>query len=261
MAVLTHNLITEVLKSSGKSLLRYLWWFQIVKNLGPHSLCKHFSVVRVNWTFCVSLSPASKQNKHLHNICTMLDQRRRRWADVVQMLYKCFVFAGNRQFLMKRGALGHRRLTVGPRPSAATVAQLSTDSSPTVNWRWPNRGIFATFVYWGKQRQLATYKVSSYLERALAAPILLVWISAPHALALSPLMCVPRTWRSLIMTGGRPALTWVPSWGPRVANAEETLAFIGFPYWVSITSGVHARRPLSWRPYRAVKIPSSPPYP
>ena len=24
----------------------------------------------------------------------MLDQRRRRWADVVQMLYKCFVFAG-----------------------------------------------------------------------------------------------------------------------------------------------------------------------
>ena len=24
----------------------------------------------------------------------MLDQRRRRWSDVVQMLYKCFVFAG-----------------------------------------------------------------------------------------------------------------------------------------------------------------------
>ena len=24
----------------------------------------------------------------------MSDQRRRRWADVVQMLYKCFVFAG-----------------------------------------------------------------------------------------------------------------------------------------------------------------------
>ena len=24
----------------------------------------------------------------------MLDQRRRRWADVVQMLYKCFLFAG-----------------------------------------------------------------------------------------------------------------------------------------------------------------------
>ena len=33
--------------------------------------------------------------KHLHNICTMLDQRRRRWAEVVQMLYKSFVSAGH----------------------------------------------------------------------------------------------------------------------------------------------------------------------
>ena len=32
--------------------------------------------------------------KQLNNISTMLDQRQRRWADVVQMLYKCFVFAG-----------------------------------------------------------------------------------------------------------------------------------------------------------------------
>ena len=32
--------------------------------------------------------------KHLYNLCTMLGQRRRRWNDVVQMLYKCFVFAG-----------------------------------------------------------------------------------------------------------------------------------------------------------------------
>ena len=32
--------------------------------------------------------------KHLYNFRTMLDQRRRCWADVVQMLYKCFVFAG-----------------------------------------------------------------------------------------------------------------------------------------------------------------------
>ena len=30
--------------------------------------------------------------KHLYNICTTLGQRRRRWADVVQMLYKSFVF-------------------------------------------------------------------------------------------------------------------------------------------------------------------------
>ena len=28
----------------------------------------------------------------LYNICTMLDQHQRRWADVVQMWYKCVVF-------------------------------------------------------------------------------------------------------------------------------------------------------------------------
>ena len=33
-------------------------------------------------------------SQRTHNICTMLDQRRRRRGDVVQMLYKCFVFAG-----------------------------------------------------------------------------------------------------------------------------------------------------------------------
>ena len=32
--------------------------------------------------------------KHLYNICTMLDQRLGRLNDVVQMLCKCFVFAG-----------------------------------------------------------------------------------------------------------------------------------------------------------------------
>ena len=32
--------------------------------------------------------------KHLYNIYTMLDQRRRRWADVVYMLYKWSVLAG-----------------------------------------------------------------------------------------------------------------------------------------------------------------------
>ena len=31
--------------------------------------------------------------KYLNNNCTMPDQRRKRWADVVQLLYKCFVYA------------------------------------------------------------------------------------------------------------------------------------------------------------------------
>ena len=36
----------------------------------------------------VRTDPAN--TKLLYNICTMVDQRRRRWDDVVQMLYKCF---------------------------------------------------------------------------------------------------------------------------------------------------------------------------
>ena len=32
--------------------------------------------------------------KYLYNICTKLNQRRRRRVDVVQVFYKCFVFAG-----------------------------------------------------------------------------------------------------------------------------------------------------------------------
>ena len=30
--------------------------------------------------------------KHLYNICAMLVQRLRRWSNIAQMLYKCFVF-------------------------------------------------------------------------------------------------------------------------------------------------------------------------
>ena len=56
----------------------------------------------------------------------MLDQRRRRWADVVYMLYKCFVFTGMsdaakppkiRYFFNKpstHGTLDQGRLNVGP---------------------------------------------------------------------------------------------------------------------------------------------------
>ena len=36
--------------------------------------------------------PAS--TKHLYNICTTSSQRLRRWSNIVQMLYKSFVFAG-----------------------------------------------------------------------------------------------------------------------------------------------------------------------
>ena len=44
--------------------------------------------------FTVCHNDYPPNTKDLHNIYAMLDQRRRRWADVVYMLYKCFVFAG-----------------------------------------------------------------------------------------------------------------------------------------------------------------------
>ena len=34
------------------------------------------------------------EHKHLYNICTTSAQRLRRWSNIVQMLYKCFVFTG-----------------------------------------------------------------------------------------------------------------------------------------------------------------------
>ena len=69
---------------------------QCWSNVGPPSatLAQHKtstgSTPRVCWD---AFSPVN--TKHFYNICTMLDQRRRRWDDVVQMLYKCFEFAGN----------------------------------------------------------------------------------------------------------------------------------------------------------------------
>ena len=39
------------------------------------------------------MSPS--KHKTFYNICTMVGERRRPWADVVQMLYDCFVFTGS----------------------------------------------------------------------------------------------------------------------------------------------------------------------
>ena len=44
-------------------------------------------------TLAHKVSPPAN-TKHLYNICTTSSQRLRRWSNIVQMLYKCFVFAG-----------------------------------------------------------------------------------------------------------------------------------------------------------------------
>ena len=44
-------------------------------------------------------SKITANTKYLYNIYTMLDQRQGRWAEVVQMLYKCFVIAGIKHWI------------------------------------------------------------------------------------------------------------------------------------------------------------------
>ena len=46
-----------------------------------------------------TLVPTPSEHKTFVWLYTMLDQRQRRWADVVQMFYKCLAFAGQEDFL------------------------------------------------------------------------------------------------------------------------------------------------------------------
>ena len=68
--------------------------------------------------------------RHLYSICTMLDQRRSRWADVVQMLYKCFVFAGE-DVPSKHETMIQCLFNVGP--TSDTVGQHRSDIGKTVD--------------------------------------------------------------------------------------------------------------------------------
>ena len=46
---------------------------------------------------CIKCIPANTE--HLYNICTTSAQRLRRWSNIVQMLHKCFVFAGMTSYI------------------------------------------------------------------------------------------------------------------------------------------------------------------
>ena len=52
-------------------------------------------LLRPNIILVTESESRSQVNKrHLYNICTTSAQRLRRWSNIVQMLYKCFVFTG-----------------------------------------------------------------------------------------------------------------------------------------------------------------------
>ena len=65
----------------------------------------------------------------------MVDQRRRRSADVVQMIYKCVVFAGQRSFMLLMGGL-YVISSIETPPSLERVYISSPDCVLITNHRW-----------------------------------------------------------------------------------------------------------------------------
>ena len=101
-----------------------------VCDAGP-ALIQHKSMSLVCLECILRIFPAN--TKKLRNICAMLDQRRRRWADVVQMLYTCFVFAWLRyQYL----GFAFKHHTIVKYPLSTSRTKYS--SLPWTNdyWKW-----------------------------------------------------------------------------------------------------------------------------
>ena len=69
-------------------------WGRLVNDRWRSS--RHISASPSTWsaTSTTQENNCRANRKHLYNIWSMLDQRRRRWVDNVHMLYKCFLFAG-----------------------------------------------------------------------------------------------------------------------------------------------------------------------
>ena len=92
--------------------------------------------VMVVYCLCYIISRSSANTKHLYNICTTSAQRLRRWSNIAQMLYKCFVFTG----ILCRPTMCPARLPCRADMSHSRYhgysASVHTESSPTV-WSLP----------------------------------------------------------------------------------------------------------------------------
>ena len=55
---------------------------------------KHLYNICITLYKCYTNCTVNTKHLYMYSICTKSEQRRRRWPDVVQMLYKCFVFSG-----------------------------------------------------------------------------------------------------------------------------------------------------------------------
>ena len=83
----------------------------------------------------MSCDTPSSLTKHLYNICTMLDQRRRRWTGVVQMLYKYFVFVTPPSLTLVPLKLRGYKLQIVLRHFFWTDLQLDRRHSDPSQWR------------------------------------------------------------------------------------------------------------------------------
>ena len=75
------------------------------------------------WTLLIPLCKYTVNTKYLYNICTMLDQHRRRWADVVHVLQMFFYLLGNYTQLMQTRMLCRYRQLNNPSPALLSVKQ------------------------------------------------------------------------------------------------------------------------------------------
>ena len=74
------------------SVINKMMYIYTAKIIFLSKCCRHAMTFYANAHFPYSRYPAN--TKHLYNICTTSAQRFRRWSNIVQMLFKCFVFAG-----------------------------------------------------------------------------------------------------------------------------------------------------------------------
>ena len=98
-AALTFTLMDQSDETEVKDIAAYFEPHPVKENmpfLGRPSSLRNPSLGKYSCSCCHSYYlPCNPANTtHLCNICTMLGQRHRCWADIVQMLFKCFVFAG-----------------------------------------------------------------------------------------------------------------------------------------------------------------------
>ena len=76
----------------GENHLPRLMWIRLYQiEYGHVSSCFQL-LCGILFVFCNDLHPAN--TKHMYSICTTSAQRLRRWPNIVQMLYTCFVFMG-----------------------------------------------------------------------------------------------------------------------------------------------------------------------